>query len=492
MSFSPHGSPYGTTKNHNSDRPAREVALAFHRFMPIVRKVHAIISKRAIRVKQAVMGIVVGGGPAPGINGVIGAAAIEAVNNGMAVLGFYDGFAHLAAEQFDPAKHVTELTIANTSRIHFDGGSILRTARASLLDQATLAATKAARPDPQRIRRVCDRLTELGVTHLLTIGGDDTAMSARFIAESMKDRIRIVHAPKTIDNDLPLPGDTPTFGFTTARHEGSAIIANLMEDSRTTQRWYITVTMGRNTGFLALGIGKSAGATLTIIPEEFPSGTTIREIADIIEGSILKRRVAGRHDGVAVLAEGLAYQLGDRAELSELLGHEVPVDAAGHPRLSEVSLALLLKEEVSRRFANRHDKLTIIGHEVGYELRCARPATSDLCYTRDIGHGGVRLLLESETNLSNGVMVTLQDGNLVPIPFSAMVDPATNRTAIRRVDMKSYSYTVARAYMIRLEKGDFTTPKTLAALATEAKMTPQQFRERFEYVVENAPEEGAD
>lgn len=431
------------------------------------------------------MGIVVGGGPAPGINGVIGAAAIEAVNNGMAVLGLYDGFSHLVAEAFEPNDHIVELTIANTSRIHLDGGSILRTARANLLDQRTLTTSTVVRPDPERIQRVGERLSALGITHLLTIGGDDTALSARFIAEAMTDRIRVVHVPKTIDNDLPLPGGMPTFGFTTARHVGSSIIADLMEDSRTTRRWYVTVTMGRNAGFLALGIGKSAGATLTIIPEEFPNRTTIREIADIIEGSMLKRRIAGRNDGVAVLAEGLAHVLGDRAELSELLGHEVPVDAAGHPRLSEVPLAQILKEELMRRFARRGDKVTIVGHEVGYELRCARPATSDLCYTRDLGHGGVRLLLESKKELSSGVMVTLQDGNLVPIPFTEMVDPTTNRTAIRQVDMKSYSYTVARAYMIRLEKSDFATPAVLAALADEAQMTPPQFRDRFEYLVEH-------
>jgi len=434
-------------------------------------------------MKQSVMGIVVGGGPAPGINGVIGAAAIEARNNGLKVLGFYDGLSHLVDDDFNPDRHVTELTIANTSRIHFNGGSILRTARTNLLDRDRLAESSAAYPDRIRTARVCERLMELGVTHLLTIGGDDTALSARFIAEALKDRIRVVHVPKTIDNDLPLPGDVPTFGFTTARHVGSGIVANLMEDSRTTQRWYVVVTMGRNAGFLALEIGKSAGATLTLIPEEFSDGTTIREIADILEGAMLKRRMMGREYGVAVLAEGLAYQLGDQDELSKLLGRQIPVDAAGHPRLSEVPLGRLLKEELVRRYAERHEKITVVNHDVGYELRSARPTTTDLCYTRDLGHGGVRLLLDSTRDLPNGVMVTLQAGNLVPIHFSEMVDPKTNRTAIRQVDLNSYSYSVARAYMIRLEQSDFETPAVLSALAAEAHMTPHQFRAQFEYAV---------
>lgn len=429
------------------------------------------------------MGIIVGGGPAPGINGVIGAAAIEAINNGLKVLGFYDGFSHLVGDDFNPDEHVSQLSIKEMSRIHFDGGSILRTARASLLNQHKLETSNVIEPDTKKVERVRDRLQSLGVTHLLTIGGDDTALSSRFVAESFGGQLRVVHVPKTIDNDLPLPGDIPTFGFVSARHVGSEIVANLMEDSRTTQRWYVVVTMGRNAGFLALGIGKSAGATLTIIPEEFPKFTTIKEIADIIEGSILKRRTMGRNDGVAVLAEGLAYKLGDCEELSRLMGREVPLDAAGHPRLSEVPLARVVTDELKQRFKDRSDSITIVGHTLGYELRCARPSTSDLGYTRDLGHGGVKLLLDSTHEWPNGVMVTLQEGNLVPIPFEDMVDPATQRTRIRQVDLQSYTYQVARAYMIRMEKVDFESPSMLSSLAAEAKMTPHQFRERYESII---------
>ena len=105
---------------------------------------------------------------------------------------------------------------------------------------------------------------------LVTIGGDDTALlrPARSIA-SGGGAIRVAHVPKTIDNDLPLPGSTPTFGFETARHFGVHIVRNLAEDARTTSRWYIIISMGRAAGHLALGIGKAAAATLTIIPEEF-------------------------------------------------------------------------------------------------------------------------------------------------------------------------------------------------------------------------------
>lgn len=435
---------------------------------------------------QSIMGIIVGGGPAPGINGVIGAAAIEAVNNGLRVMGFYDGFSHLVDEGFDPRRDVRELTIQEMSRIHFDGGSILRTSRTNLLDPAKLKSSTVVQGHPGKIGRVQANLESLGVTHLLTIGGDDTALSARLLAEACGGKLRVVHVPKTIDNDLPLPGDIPTFGYTTARHVGAEIVANLMEDSRTTQRWYVVVTMGRNAGFLALGIGKSAGATLTILPEEFPRTTTIREIADIVEGAMIKRRTMGRKDGVVVLAEGLAYKLGDREELSRLLGKEVPVDAAGHPRLSEFPLAQILKDEIQRRFAARSDSITVVAHVLGYELRCARPTTSDLGYTRDLGHGGVRMLLDRNNGHCGG-MVTIQDGELVPVPFDAMIDRATNRTRIRTVNLRSYSYHVARAYMIRLEKCDFESAEAISSLAAQAKLSVDEFRSRFQHVVDISP-----
>lgn len=434
-------------------------------------------------MKQPTMGILVGGGPAPGINGVIGAAAIEAINNSLRVIGFFDGFSHLTGDDWDPRFHAKPLEIGELSRVHFEGGSILRTSRSSLLNQAKLKRSAVVEPDAEKMARVLERLKSLGVTHLLTIGGDDTALSARFVAEKSAGQIRVVHVPKTIDNDLPLPGDIPTFGFTTARSVGATIVANLMEDSRTTRRWYIVVTMGRNAGFLALGIGKAAGATLSLIPEEFPESTTIHDVADVLEGAMLKRRASGRHDGVAVVAEGVAFKLGDRAELSRLLGKEVPVDAAGHPRLSEIPLAQLLKQELEQRFAARGDSVTVIGHVLGYELRCAPPSTSDLVYTRDLGHGGVRLLLDTTSQLPPGVMATMQNGNLVAVPFDDMVDPKTNRTRIRTVNIDSYSYSVARAYMIRLERNDFDSPAALATLAAGAKMTPQEFKARYEPVV---------
>ena len=200
------------------------------------------------------LAILVGGGPAPGINGVIASATIEAVNSGLRVLGLYDGYRHIARGDIS---HVVELGIDDVSRVHFSGGSMLRTSRTN------------PGKDDETLERCIRSLLQLGVRYLVAIGGDDTTFGAARIAAKTRGRLGVATVPKTIDNDLPLPDNAPTFGFETARAVGSAIVENLMEDARTAQRWYLAITMGRKSGALALGICKAAGATLAVIPEEF-------------------------------------------------------------------------------------------------------------------------------------------------------------------------------------------------------------------------------
>lgn len=433
------------------------------------------------------LGIIVGGGPAPGINGVINAAAIEAINRGYEVIGFYDGFQWLCSDRFDRDRHTVKLDISSVARIHFDGGSILRTSRTSLLDNVRLKSHKMVAPDPVKVDRVLANLRALGIDNLLTIGGDDTALSARFVIDSADRTIRVVHVPKTIDNDLPLPADVPTFGFSTARLIGTELVKNLMRDSQTTGRWYIAETMGRSAGWLALSIGLAAGATLTLIPEEFPSRTKVSDVLDILEGAILKRRTMGRPDGVAIVAEGLTYKLGDREELEIMLGREIPLDAAGHMRLSEVNLANLLKNQIQERFRRRGQFIELVDHELGYELRSADPTPFDMAYCRMLGYFSIHLLREGG---KAAVMVSIAHGNVHPIEFHDMIDPATNRTRIRQVDINSDVYRAARAYMIRLEPSDFASSRTLERLAAEAGMTVEEFRDRFEHAARSAQRSG--
>ncbi len=407
------------------------------------------------------LAILVGGGPAPGINAVIAAATIEARNHGARVLGCYDGFKWLVEGD---TEHVVELKIDDLSRIHFDGGSIIRTSR-----------TNPART-PDGVTRVAETLKRLGVDHLITIGGDDTAYAASRVARALSG-LTVAHVPKTIDNDLPLPADVVTFGYTTACNLGKELVHNLMQDAATTERWFFVTVMGRRAGHLALGIGGAAGATLTIIAEEFPDGKiSVDRIVDILEGAIVKRRMHGRNHGVAILSEGLAEKL----ELDSL--GPVELDQYGNVRLAELDLGRLLKERVVERFRARQVEVTVVAKDLGYELRCARPGAHDIQYSRSLGYWATRFLLEGGSN----AMITIQAARLVPIPFGQLLDPKTGRIRVRYVDVEAEMYQTLHAYMVRLKPGDFDDPAMVAALAKAANLPEPEFRQRFEPLVGRA------
>jgi 6-phosphofructokinase 1 len=284
----------------------------------------------------------------------------------------------------------------------------------------------------------------------------------------------VVHVPKTIDNDLDLPHGIPTFGYNTARHIGVEIVKTLMVDAHTTSRWYFVVSMGRKAGHLALGIGKTAATTLTLIPEEFRGAKLkLSHVTNILAGSIVKRLAQQRTDGVAVLAEGLSEFL-DQEDLALLGG--VERDEHGNIRPAELDLGKVLKETVSQKLKHFGLKMTIVSKDIGYELRCSDPIPFDMEYTRDLGYCAAQYLLDGGSE----AMVSMIDGRFTPLPFNDMVDPATGRTRVRMVDIESESYKIARAYMARLQPEDFENPKRLSQCAAILNMTPDQFRASFE------------
>ena len=402
--------------------------------------------------------ILVGGGPAPGINGVISAATIRCLAEGGKVLGIEQGFKWIM--QGDVSK-VTPLALEQVSRIHFRGGSILKTARAN--------PTK----NPAELAQTLKSLEQLGVTGLITIGGDDTCFSALSLERSAKGQLRVVHVPKTIDNDLDLPHMVPTFGFQTARHLGTYAVESILEDARTTAHWFFVVAMGRKAGHLALGIGKAAGATLTLIPEEFPERPIkLANVVDILAGAMIKRLSLGREDGVAVLAEGIA-EIMNPEDFSALAS--VSRDEHGHVELADLDLGRVLKEAVLKRLAPYGLTPTIRVKDLGFELRCADPIPFDMEYCRDLGCCAAEYLLSRGT----GAMVSIVNGKFSPIPFNTILDPATQRTRVRMVDVTSEQYRIARRYMIRLEKEDFANKERLARCASVIGVTPDAFRERF-------------
>ena len=349
------------------------------------------------------LAILVGGGPAPGINAVIAASAIEARNQGLRAVGLLDGYKWLMRGDIS---HVQELDINEVSRIHFEGGSILRTSRAN--------PTKSA----ESLRQVAESLRRLGVSYLVTIGGNDTAFASARIAEALAGQLSVAHVPKTIDNDLPLPDDVPTFGFVTAVNLGKDLVRNLMQDAATTEKWFFVTVMGRHAGHLTLGIGGAAGATLMLIGEEFPGARVpLGQVADILEGAIIKRRAHGRQHGVALLAEGILEKLDP-----ETVG-PVSYDTYGNVRLADLELARSLKDRVSESLAARGIEIGIAAKDLGYELRCAPPGGYDIQYARSLGYSATRFLLDGGTE----AMVTIQGGRLVPVPFLDLLDPRTGR-----------------------------------------------------------------
>jgi 6-phosphofructokinase 1 len=407
----------------------------------------------------------VGGGPAPGINGVIASATIEAINSGLSVLGLYDGYRHIARGD---TSHVKELSIDDVSRLHGTGGSVLRTSRTNPgKDEATLAN--------------CIRsLLQLGVRYLVAIGGDDTTYGASLIAAQTRGRLGVATVPKTIDNDLPLPDNAPTFGFETARAFGTTIVENLMEDARTAYRWYLAITMGRKSGALALGICKAAGATLAVLPEEFPENPIdLDRVVNTVVGAIVKRKSFGHEHGVAVIAEGIAERL-NAQQLAAL--DNVAHDAYGHVRLADVPIGMVLRDAVRERLTELGLDITVVTKDIGYELRCAKPVPFDVEYTRTLGYGAVRYLLQG----GSGALIALSGGRVNPVTLEELLDPATGRIRVRLVDVTTESYEVARKYMIRLEPGDLTEPR-LSRLSVQTSLSPDQFAERFRSVVDAQP-----
>jgi 6-phosphofructokinase len=419
-----------------------------------------------IENKTHCIGVLVGGGAAPGINSVIHAVTMEAFRNNCRVMGICEGFKHLMNGELVGKS----LTPENVAYIYSEGGSILHTARAN--------PTKSM----ETLELCVTSLQRAGIDALVSIGGDDTAYSAsrvaRFAQENLAFDLRSVHVPKTIDNDLPLPEDVSTFGFETAREVGTRIVMNLKKDAVTSRHWFLVLSMGRQSGHLALGIGQSATATITLIPEEWPQGEIpLREVVDILVTTMLLRFLENKNYGVMVLAEGILENL-VHSDL-KMLDH-VERDEHGHIRLAEVNFLDILKIEVDKELKKLgvQTKVKMVKHMLGYELRCAPPCAFDIEYTRSLGEAAVNFLLEGGTN----AIITLQRGRIVPIPYRDMIDPDTGRTEVRMVNINSFRCQSALKFMTRLKPEQFLDDQLMGRLAGLTDLSVKDFKERFGYL----------
>jgi 6-phosphofructokinase len=371
------------------------------------------------------IGIVVSGGPAPGINTVIHAVVIEARNAGVRTFGLRHGF---AACLLPAAEALVELNIESVSRIFNLGGSILGTSRFNPLK------SKDTEDAFYKLIR------EQQISRLVVIGGEGSAWVSHQVA-LRNSGIQVIHVPKTIDNDLILPQSYPSFGFETARYAGARILETLMLDASTCGRWYIVTTMGRKAGFLALGLGVAAATTLTLIPEEFEQGITLDALADIVFTSAEKRMARGKPHGIALLAEGILDRIAP-SSCPELAA--CPRDELGRLRYADLDLSALLVPKLRERALAKKLALSFTAKDIGHELRCHEPVPFDVEYTKYLGYGAVKMLLAGETDL----MVTRGFSEIGSIPLSDLTLPDGGMRA-RSVDINSEVYKIARGFMLR-------------------------------------------
>lgn len=371
-------------------------------------------------------GIVVSGGPAPGINSVISASVIEATNRGYKVKGLVNGFRDLTLGEQGA---VVNLTTDMVTTIYNKGGSILGTSRFNPLKDEKLLGQFLAGLEAHQIDK------------LIIIGGEGSAYLSLKLSQLHRN-LSVVHVPKTIDNDLVLPNNHPSFGFETALHAGSQIVEILREDAKTCRRWFVATTMGRKAGFLSLGMGLAAGATSALIPEEFAGvGPSPEDIASVIFSSIRKRISMGKNYGVILLAEGILDCI--NAERSSALQGCVR-DDMGRIRYSQIELGDVIIPPLKQMLKDVNLDVHIITKNIGYELRCCDPISFDVEYTKFLGYGAVQHVLAG----NSGIMVTRDFDKLGFIPLESMAG-SDGVIKSRGVDLSSDLYRVARSFMIR-------------------------------------------
>ncbi len=341
--------------------------------------------------------IICAGGPAPGINTVVSTVAKVFLKDDFRVLGVHYGYKGLFSNEVP----VKEFDFHHADRIFSRGGSTLIMSRFKPKDSDFNTTF----------------FEKENVKLLVTIGGDDTASTANRLTKFLKDKgldIANIHVPKTIDNDLPLPGRNPTFGFHSAKDEGVKIGNTLYEDARTTQTWYIMSSMGRSAGHLAFGIGTACHFPMIIIPEMFnKTKPTIDKIINLMVSTIIKRRIQGINYGVIIISEGVFHSISEEEILNA--GIKFTYDAHGHPELGNVSKASFFNVLLQERLKQLNLNIKTRPNDAGYELRCCRPIGFDLTLCSLLGIGVQKLYMEG---ISGCIVSADAEGNISPVYLS--------------------------------------------------------------------------
>jgi ATP-dependent phosphofructokinase / diphosphate-dependent phosphofructokinase len=413
------------------------------------------------------VGIIFSGGPAPAANAVIAAAATSFMEDHREVVGFFHGYSNLqdyhpTTHRMVPGEHYRVFHERDLRGLRNERGIIIGTARAN--PGQGVKRPEDLRDDSKtaRLRNVYNALVDLEIDALISIGGDDTLKTANFLYEYQKTlpeharRVRVVHLPKTIDNDYR--GIDFTFGFFTAVDVMAKELMNLRADAMATGSYFIVEAMGRKAGWLGYGVAIAGEAHLVLTVEDLDDSLTIEEggehrlsldkLADRIIDLILTREKRKKYYGTVVLAEGLAEHM-SQAHLAD-----VPRDEHGHISLGNISLGKLVADRVAKRYearTGRKKKLT--GVQVGYESRCAPPHAFDVMLGSQLGIGAYRALVEEGVD---GHMVSVSGQlDLRYVPFKELINPETLITEVRFVKPGSDFHRLARFLETRVDSSGF-------------------------------------
>jgi 6-phosphofructokinase 1 len=418
------------------------------------------------------VGILFSGGPAPAANAVIAAATSSFRRNGTEVVGFKHGYSGLIEYEANERPLVAGVDYhlfadRDLFGLRNERGIFIGTSRANpgkkIRGRADLGDAERTAP----LKRVYDGLLSLGVEALVSIGGDDTLKTANFLKLFQEGlpagapRVRIVHVPKTIDNDYR--GIDFTFGFFTAVDVMARELLNLRADAMATRSYFIVETMGRKAGWLAYGVAIAGEAHAVVGVEDVTGELAIEEeilehghsrhetrlnleaLADRMVDLIVSREQRGKHYGTIVLAEGLAELLPE----AYLKG--VARDEHGHVSLGKIDIGKVVAALTAERYEARTGRSKkLIGVQLGYESRCSAPHAFDVMLGTQLGVGAYRAI--AEEGLDGHMVSTAGQLELRYVPFSDLVNPDTLKTEVRFIERGSDFHRLARELETRIPK----------------------------------------
>jgi len=340
----------------------------------------------SIITPQMRIAISTGGGDAPGLNAVIRAAALSAINRGWDVLGIKRGFAGLMGED-----EVIPLTKNEVRGIGHLGGTILRSTNRGHPFHYPRKQPDGSYIEEDRSDELIENARKLGIDALISIGGDGSLdIARRLCAKGMK----VVCVPKTIDNDVS--GTVTTFGFDTAVNTALEAIDRLHTTAESHDRVMVMEVMGRDAGFIALHSGLAGSADVILIPE-IPY-----DIGKVCE-KIRYRDSVGRMFSIVVVAEG-AFPRGGH---SHTLGESLPGQAR---RIGGVADAIAREIQM---ITGKETRSLVLGHL----QRGGVPTGYDRLLATRFGGAAVRAIADEKW----GQMVALQSPNIVTLPIEEVL-----------------------------------------------------------------------